>query len=46
MQKRQDLSAFQTSRTGVENGDVLGRMIPWASMAVHCRSSSSFCSWG
>jgi hypothetical protein len=29
------LSGLQTSKTGAENGDVLGRMIPWASMVLH-----------
>jgi hypothetical protein len=46
MQKRHDWSALHTSKTGTEKGEVLGLMIPWASMAAHCRSSSSFCSWG
>ena len=46
MQNRHDASAFRTNNTGVENGEVLGRMMPWASMASHWRSSSSFCSWG
>jgi len=44
MQKRHVKSGLRTSNTGAENGDVLGRMIPYASIAAHCRSSSSFCS--
>jgi hypothetical protein len=39
MQKRQVPSA---SKTGAKNGDVLGLMMPWANMAAHCCSSSSF----
>ena len=35
MQKRQELSTLRTSSTGAENGDVLGRMMPWASIAAH-----------
>jgi hypothetical protein len=46
MQNHQVLSSFRTNSTGAENGDVLGRMMPWASMSVHWRSSSSFCSCG
>jgi hypothetical protein len=29
------ISAFRTKRTGAENADVLGRMMPWVSMASH-----------
>jgi hypothetical protein len=46
MQKCQDPSGLQTRSTGVKNGDVLERMMPYASMTTTWRSSSSFCSWG
>ena len=35
MQKRQVPSAFLTSSTGAENGEVLGRMMPWDSIVAH-----------
>jgi hypothetical protein len=42
MQKHHVLSALQTRSTGAENRDVLGWMMPYASIVAHWRSSSSF----
>lgn len=42
MQNLQDLSALHTRRTGAKNEDVLGRMIPYASITVNCHSNPSF----
>jgi hypothetical protein len=42
MQNRQELSAFLTSKTGVENADVLCRIVPYCSLDAQYASSSSF----